>query len=201
MATLSAAQLYQINRQAGFDPAAAVIMTAIQLGESGGRSDALGDEDKTTAKWGPSVGISQVRSLRGELGTGGTRDAMRLTDPLFNARAAYSISSGGRTWTDWSVWNNRNNADYRKTWAANLAAAQAAAAGGGAGLPSGLTVGGVQPTVFGLPNPVAIVRKLSTEALFVAFGLGLLVLGAARLAQPARARANQLQEQIQGAVT
>jgi len=198
--TLSAAQLYTINRQAGFSPAAAVIMTAIQLGESGGRTDALGDVGLQTGTWGPSVGISQVRSLRGELGTGGTRDQMRLTDPLFNARAAYTISGGGRKWSDWTVWNRRN--DPGSSWAANLAKAQAAAAGGGGGasLPPGLTADIQTAGLFGLPNPVDVVRKLSIEALFVAFGLGLLALGAARLLGPARARVNQLQEQVQGAV-
>lgn len=193
MATLSAAQLYAINRQAGFDPASAVIMTAIQLGESGGRTDALGDVGLQTSTWGPSVGISQVRSLRGELGTGGTRDQMRLTDPLFNARAAYTISSGGKKWGAWTVYNT---GAYRK----HLSAAQAAAAGGGAGLPSGPTAGDVQNAgLFGLPNPVDVVRKLSIEALFVTLGLGLVLLGASRALQ-ARQRTEELQGKLKGLV-
>lgn len=97
-----------------------VTALAIARGESGWRSDAVGDVGLQTSKWGPSIGLWQIRSLVADRGTGRARDETRLRDPLFNARSAYSISGGGRDWSPWTVY--RTGA-YR----AHLAAARAAA--------------------------------------------------------------------------
>lgn len=75
-------------------------------GESGGDPAARGDTTITTNKWGPSIGLWQVRSLKAEQGTGGTRDENKLTDPTFNARSMFEISGGGSNWQPWSVYTS-----------------------------------------------------------------------------------------------
>lgn len=106
MATLTGAQVYQLALQAGLNPPAAAIATAIAKGESGWRTDAMGDVSLQDGKWGPSVGLWQIRSVKAENGTGGTRDASRLTDPASNARSMVAISSGGSSWTPWTIYKN-----------------------------------------------------------------------------------------------
>lgn len=106
MSRLTIPQVYALARDAGLDPAAAVIATAIAIGESGLRTDAVGDVALQDATWGPSIGLWQIRSLRAESGTGGPRDATRLTDPRFNARSMASISSAGRSWRPWTVFTS-----------------------------------------------------------------------------------------------
>jgi hypothetical protein len=106
---------------AGFvNPDALVIALAIARAESGWRSDAVNPADAAPPKWGPSIGLWQVRSLAADRGTGRARDETRLRDPYFNARSAFSISGGGRDWSPWTVW--RTGA-YR----AHLGVARAAA--------------------------------------------------------------------------
>jgi hypothetical protein len=70
--------------------------------ESGLRPAAEGDRDRQNRTWGPSVGLWQIRSRRGAWGTGSVRDANRLKDPAFNARAAFVLSEGGRDWSKWT---------------------------------------------------------------------------------------------------
>lgn len=107
MATLSIAQTYNLLRQAGFSAASAVTMTAIAMGESGLRDNAVGDVGLQSATWGPSYGLFQVRTLKAQTGTGGNRDIKALTgDPLRQARAAYEISSGGRNFKPWTVYTS-----------------------------------------------------------------------------------------------
>lgn len=106
MTVLNASQIYALARSAGFNAAEAVTATSIALAESGGRSDAVGDVSLQTGKWGPSIGLWQVRSLKAESGKGTTRDATKLTDPAFNARAAYEIYKGSNGWRNWSVFTN-----------------------------------------------------------------------------------------------
>ena len=121
MATLTAAQVYAYARGAGFNQSEAVIATAIAKAESGYRTDAVGDTKLANSTWGPSIGLWQVRSLKAQLGTGGTRDASKLTDPAINARSAYAIYKGrGSKWTDWSTYND-------KAYAANLTEANSVA--------------------------------------------------------------------------
>lgn len=95
----------------GFQSDALVTALAIARAESGWRTDAVGDVGLVNATWGPSIGLWQVRSLRAHSGTGRERDGTRLTDPRFNARAAYTISRGGR---DWSAWTVHRTGAYRQ---------------------------------------------------------------------------------------
>lgn len=77
--------------------------TAIATAESGRDPGKVGDLSLQTAKWGPSIGLWQIRSLKAEQGKGTTRDADRLKDPMANARAMVEISKSGADWGPWSV--------------------------------------------------------------------------------------------------
>ena len=102
---MSAIDVAKVYAQAGFRGDALVRMVAIARGESGWIAAAQGDTSLTNGTWGPSIGLSQIRSLNSQYGTGGWRDGSRLSDPLFNARAAYAISNGGTNFTPWTVYN------------------------------------------------------------------------------------------------
>lgn len=77
---------------------------AIALAESAGDPNAVGDVALQNATWGPSLGLWQIRSLKAETGKGTTRDANKLKDPKFNAKAMYEISGGGKNWGPWTTW-------------------------------------------------------------------------------------------------
>lgn len=98
--------VYTLARAAGFTQAAAVVMTAIAGAESNFDADAVGDVTLEDSTWGPSVGLWQIRSLKAQSGTGSWRDATKLKDPEFNARAAFSISSAGSSFTPWSTFTD-----------------------------------------------------------------------------------------------
>lgn len=108
MTVLTDAQVYALARAAGFPLYAAQTMTAIVLAEHRGNPDpaALGDKNLTTAYWGPSVGLGQIRSVKAESGTGKSRDATKLTDPLFNLKAAYAISLSGVNFIPWTTYKD-----------------------------------------------------------------------------------------------
>lgn len=97
---------------AGLDHEVAIVATAIAWAESGLNPDAIGDEALANEKWGPSIGLWQIRSLRAHLGTGQERDAKRLRDPVFNAQSMVTISSRGTDWTPWSVFRTGKHRQY-----------------------------------------------------------------------------------------
>lgn len=114
--------VYEALTAAGFDPAGATLMTAIAGAESGWNSTAVGDVGLQDATWGPSYGLFQIRTLKSDTGTGGTRDINRLAgSDVEQARAAYVISRAGTDFTAWTVYNTG-------AYQAHLAAAKAAAA-------------------------------------------------------------------------
>lgn len=102
MAKLKPADVFQLARQAGFSDVEARTMTAIAGAESGYRTDAVGDLALVSAKWGPSVGLWQIRTLIAETGKGTPRDINRLKGSvLFQAQAARSVylAQGYNAWT------------------------------------------------------------------------------------------------------
>lgn len=131
---LSAAQIAGYAQGVGLNGDALATAVAIALAESGGDTLALGDVSLETATWGPSVGLWQIRSLYGDNGTGRSRDQSKLTDPAFNARSMYEISSGGTNWRPWSVYTN---GAYRRSLTTARSAAAAPVAATGAGAPAG----------------------------------------------------------------
>lgn len=190
MTVITPAQAYTLARGAGFNPATAAIMAAIAGGESGYRTDAVGDVGLQDATWGPSVGLWQIRSLKAQSGTGQPRDATRLTDPTFNARSAFSVYNG-QGLSAWSVYTNKSYLNF-------MGGAQAGAAAGGAALPAGsATQAGLGP--FSGWNPLNWPGQLWSSVLtgamaglgpflitwgFVAGGAALVIVGATVTAWP-----------------
>lgn len=104
MPRLNPEQVAKLALDAGLTPEAAKIAVAVAKGESGYRTDAVGDVSLQDATWGPSIGLWQIRSVKAEEGKGTARDASRLTDPAFNARSMAQISNRGRNWQPWTVY-------------------------------------------------------------------------------------------------
>ncbi len=129
---LNAAQIAQYAYNAGFRGQALVLAVAIALGESSGDPEAAGDKSLADNKWGWSLGLWQVRSLKADYGTGRSRDATRLRDPAFNAQAAFEISGGGTNFRPWTVYTSGKYQDYM----AQAQQAAAAIAGGDAAVAS-----------------------------------------------------------------
>lgn len=102
----------ELALEAGFSPEDAVTAVAVAAGESSLRPDARGDVGLQTDKWGPSLGLWQVRSLNEQSGTGDARDPERLTDPQFNAQSAFEISGGGSNWQPWTVFREGIHQQY-----------------------------------------------------------------------------------------
>jgi hypothetical protein len=117
---LTLPQVAQAARDAGFQGEQLITAIAVSCAENGSHDPArLGDVSLENSTWGPSVGLWQIRSLRADYGTGRTRDQTHLTDPTFNARSAYSISSSGRDFGPWSTYDAsskhpHNNGAYRQ---------------------------------------------------------------------------------------
>jgi hypothetical protein len=111
---------------AGFTGESLAVILGITYMESwdvtrlGGYIDAVGDLGLIDAKWGPSLGLPQIRTLRNPYIWGPLdrwRDAVKLRDPAFQAAAAWAISKQGTDFTDWSVFNHgtylpRKGVDY-----------------------------------------------------------------------------------------
>jgi hypothetical protein len=87
---------------------------AVALAESGGRTKAVGDKSLANKKYGPSLGVFQIRSLRDpkKYAGGEWRDGKRLFDPSFNVKAAWNISSEGQNWKAWSTYKNGAFSQY-----------------------------------------------------------------------------------------
>lgn len=101
---------------AGFRGTALVKAVAIAWGESGLNAHAIGDTNLITEKWGPSLGLWQIRTLNNNAPSypypDNYRDASQLADPLFNAKAAYAISKKGTDFSPWTVYNNGSYSKY-----------------------------------------------------------------------------------------
>ena len=107
MATLSPSQIYTLLLQGGFSPDKARLMTAIAQAESARNPGAVGDVALENAKWGPSVGLFQVRTLKAETGTGSDRDIQRLlNNPAEQVKAALNISADGNNLRPWSTFTS-----------------------------------------------------------------------------------------------
>jgi hypothetical protein len=178
------AELYRSLRNAGFGRAAAITMVAVGMGESGGNDTAIGDESLQDSTWGPSVGAWQVRTLKSQTGTGGTRDIVWLNGNLDNeATASYQISSGGVDFTPWTVYKNGSYNNYLST--AQQAAAQVDSATGGVYTSTGATVqeAGLLSGLLGdwgksLTYAQQAIMAALTKGIFGAAGLTMVIVGA-----------------------
>lgn len=123
--------LLAILQRAGFSGKALDTAFAVAMAESGGRMDRPGDVNIQTKKWGPSLGMFQIRSLKHwQDYNSPQRDGKRLTNPDFNAQSAFTISKGGTNWKPWSTYNNGSFLKY-----IDDAHRAEAGQGGGSGMP------------------------------------------------------------------
>lgn len=81
--------------------------------ESAGYTDAVGDATLVSEKWGPSVGLFQIRSLRHPdqyPRPDNMRYADKLRDVTYNASTAYAIFQK----YGWKQWSTYNSGSYKK---------------------------------------------------------------------------------------
>ena len=98
-------QIRKLAHGAGWRGRNVDIAVAVAWAESKGRTCAVGDVSLQTGKWGPSIGLFQIRSLNAERGTGSTRDQNVNSDPRVNLRHAYKVwQEAGGSWRPWSTW-------------------------------------------------------------------------------------------------
>src|SRR5207344_1498754 len=120
MARRTPGEVYQALTAAGFDQAAATVMTEIAGAESSWNDTAVGDVSLESATWGPSVGVPQIRTLKADTGKGTDRDIVWLQGNLAHqAQAAYDISHQGQNFSPWTTYVS---GAYRK-FAGQVAAA------------------------------------------------------------------------------
>jgi hypothetical protein len=99
---LTDVQVANVAVATGFRGGDAVTAVAVALAESQGDAHARGDVVLQTEKWGPSIGLWQIRSLKAQRGTGGERDELVLTDPIQNGFRAHAIFLA-EGWKPWST--------------------------------------------------------------------------------------------------
>lgn len=114
---LTQTEVRELCLDVGFTARQARIASAIALCEAPTVVDgqpcsdfgAVGDQELANETWGYSYGGFQVRSLRAQKGTGGTRDADELLKPRFNARSAKII----RRESGWGAWSTYTSGMFR----------------------------------------------------------------------------------------
>lgn len=120
MAQYTREEIIDILVKAGVPNKDIPIMVAIALAESKGNSDAIGDKDRVNSKWDESIGLFQIRSLKNPNDPKfNEADKLRikdkLFDPVYNAKAAYEISKKGKTWKDWTTFNEGTYKEFMST--------------------------------------------------------------------------------------
>lgn len=146
MPTLTAAQIAQLVKQAGFPQSVHVTMVAIALAESGGRVEVINPFNSNGTK---DYGLFQINSVHGY----NERDL--VTDAAFNTRCAKAIydRQGLRAW---SVYNNGKYQAHMN--AAQQGAAQAASVTGNASVPGATQQSTNAPAVtYGPPGPQIVI--------------------------------------------
>ena len=108
---MNLAELRALALSVGFpDPSTAA---AVAMAESGGNPCALGDPEMPASCAAPPSGPSTSFGLwQIHVPAHPQYDPSALLDPVYNARAALAISSGGRDWSHWSTFNSGKYAQY-----------------------------------------------------------------------------------------
>jgi murein DD-endopeptidase MepM/ murein hydrolase activator NlpD len=145
----------------GFKGKALDTAFAVSLAESGGRTGALGDVNLQTAKWGPSIGLFQIRSLKhwdnydGKGSKDPWRDGHRLPQGPYNTEAALHKSAHGKDWSAWSTFTSGKFTKFLGDAAATKAALKIP------GRYSGGDVKGTTPYVVGEGGPEVFVPDVN----------------------------------------
>lgn len=188
--SLSIEQVARVALDSGWSGEKAAIATAIAMAESGGDPSILGDTTITTSKWGPSVGLWQIRSLNAQRGTGGVRDQDANLNPQTNGRHAFTISNGGSSWQPWSVYNSGRYRTYLGRARMAVGAPAASVPGGGGTTPSDGGSGGVNlltdPGTWARVGLFLLGGLFILVALYRATGVGEIIVKGAKAAVKAR---------------
>ncbi|MFE1837341.1 peptidoglycan-binding protein [Streptomyces sviceus] len=105
---MSLPELRALATQAGFTGSDIKIAAAVAMAESKGDPVIIGDQLLVDDKWGPSIGLFQIRSLKhpGQFSPPDTlRVAAKLKDPLYNAKTAKAIKDA-HNWNQWSTFTS-----------------------------------------------------------------------------------------------
>jgi len=101
---LSSAKIKELLGHVGFQGSQMGEAMQIIGAESARRPGAQGDKNLVNSKYGPSIGLFQIRSLRDpDKYNDPMRNANYLDDPLFNVMAGYQKSNKGTSWNAWST--------------------------------------------------------------------------------------------------
>lgn len=103
--TLTPVQIATYAKNAGFSGQGLIYAIAICLAESGGQVGIINKSDKT------DYGLWQINIKAHPQYT----PARLLSDPAYNASAAYQISSGGKNWNPWTTFTNGAYNNYIST--------------------------------------------------------------------------------------
>lgn len=106
---ISDQEIAQAAYNAGFRGQALAIAVATAIGESHGNTTALNDRGEF------SVGLWQINVngyLVSRLKRWDITSWQQLWDPEINARAAYSLSNGGKKFTPWSIYKHGAHLKY-----------------------------------------------------------------------------------------
>lgn len=111
MSTLSAREIAEHAYAAGFRGKRLAQAVAIAIAESNGVTNARGDTTLVDGKWGPSIGLWQIRSLQPAQRDDypeeyRLRNRTANLDPRTNAEHAFALSDGGRNWSPWSTYQS-----------------------------------------------------------------------------------------------
>lgn len=106
---LSASQIADVMRKAGWPESAIPVGVAVAFAESGGNPRAVNRANRNGSS---DYGLFQINSVHGSLLNEGDR-----YDPVANARMALKVYKGaGNSWKPWSTYNSGS---YRKFYKAN----------------------------------------------------------------------------------
>ncbi|MCW2498135.1 hypothetical protein [Jatrophihabitans sp.] len=105
-------EAYNALRDVGINPTLAATLTAIGGAESHWNTSAQGDLGIQTAKWGPSYGVWQIRTLKADTGKGTARDINFLRQGLFAQAAA--VSQLVKNKSGLNQWSTYKNGSYKK---------------------------------------------------------------------------------------
>jgi hypothetical protein len=101
---MSPAKIKELLGHVGFQGSQMGAAMQIIGAESARRPGVQGDKNLVNSKYGPSIGLFQIRSLRDpDKYNDPMRNANYLDDPLFNVMAGYQKSNQGTSWNAWST--------------------------------------------------------------------------------------------------
>lgn len=183
---LSAQELWDLVRAAGFSPKATIVMMAIVMAESGGDPKAHNYNPRTGDD---SYGLAQINML-GALGPDRRKRYQlasndQLLDPATNLRVAYELSGRGSNFSPWSTFKSGAYKQYLPKSSGGILDQAGDAFGDAVGDAKGAVVDPVVGAVAGMfgaaVDPfVQGLKRLSVIGIVVLGGVALIVAGAWR---------------------